>query len=346
MMQGLMSIFVAAILLSGCQSGMVQTSGRNVLDKEGSLYVNGRVPGQPTQPPEIFVRKKELQIQPIEKENDSGSLFNLEDERNYLYATRGPVAIGKYIDVQVASRRADAANPAAPAANQAANNNDAATNEILNALPELAPAENPENMLKRIQMRVVERLENGDVVVLARRSSQRGSIGSEISVKARIPYEKLASGEPVTTDHLADVHWVETDNGQLVERYSSNWEDEYTLRLSGFTEAKSKLASELDDKRKQLLDVRKRVETQAKTMGDERRKLAKEREALLKRQSEDATRIQQLEKEKEQQADKIKALGPAGKGGGGANLTGPAATNSNSADASGQRPNNDPKRGG
>lgn len=308
-------VIALMFFVAACQSGMVQTSGRNVIDKEGSLYVQGRVPGQPTQPPEMFVRKKEINIEPIEKQNDSGSLFNLEDERNYLYATRGPVAIGKYIEVQIASRRA-AAQTAAPAATPAEGAagqqppNDEATNAILKSLPELAPADDEGEMLKRMQMRVVERLENGDVVVMTRRSSVRETLGNEINVKARIPYEKLITGNPITTDDLADIQWNETDKGQLVERYSSSWEDEYTMRLSGFTEAKSKLASELDDKRRQLMETRKRIETQAKTMGDERRKIAKERETLLKKQAEDATRIQALEKTTQEQGDKIRALTP------------------------------------
>jgi len=102
-------ILAIAVTVSACQSRVVPISSRGDLaDKAGTgplfIHRNGE---QPKKAPEIFMRRTDLKITDSSGGNETGSLFNLEDERNYLFAHRGPVVEGNHVTIEVASNRVE-----------------------------------------------------------------------------------------------------------------------------------------------------------------------------------------------------------------------------------------------
>ena len=144
-----------------------------------------------------------------------------------------------------------------------------------------------------------------------RRRSVSGDQAHEIRFIARIPFSSISSGEPLSTNDLTAIEWVESSDGVVTERKSVGWEDEYSMRISGFDEIRSKSAMALEEKRKQLLDVRNRLDSRLKTFSDERNQLAKQREDLMNKDKEKDTKLAELQGTVEQQKDEIERLTPS-----------------------------------
>jgi len=309
------AIFVAAAL-SGCFGKLETISSRTPasFDKleSGPMDQNARGDGGP---PELFVRTKDVRIVPSDVRGDSGSLFNLDDERNYLYGQRAP-GVGAWIDIQVASTRVDAGSGGADPESSAGAGTPAASggtagaasasdDELLKALPNLEPAGKDAKPIKNFKMKIVHQDQSGDVIAQFQRRSMRDEDAAEISVTARVPLSRLSSGEPLTTNDLSDVKWIENRDGQIAERRSANWEDEYTMRLSGFDEARSKEAIALEDKRKQLVGVREKLDTRIRSLAQERTQMTKQREDLMAKQKTDQEKIAELQKTVDEQKRQI-----------------------------------------
>jgi predicted nuclease with TOPRIM domain len=175
----------------------------------------------------------------------------------------------------------------------------------------LEPApDNKPILLKSIKMQVLERFDNGDVLVMHRRRSIREGQGADVTVTARVPAEALARVDNISTLDLADVDWRESFNGDVAERKSANWEDEYSLRLSGFDETKSKDALGLEEKRNQLKSVRDKLENEMKGFAGERSRLSSERAKLLENRAQDSAKISELEKQNAALQKKVDELTP------------------------------------
>lgn len=287
-----------ACLISGCISDMVSVTSRP-LSGPGELQVHSRPIVDESRPADIYGRKRDLNVVPKGGPSETGSLYRLGDHRNQLFAEQ-EIGVGSYVDIGVKANRqsgqeggaaasAGAAQPAAGGAAPAAG----AEDELVKALPNLSPAEANAKVIKKFPMRIMAVLDNGDLLGLFSRSSKTVDEAHSLNVKARIPAQAIYRKDPLTTDDLLDVEWLESRDGDLVERQSSGWEDEYTLRMSGFNEARSKAAVELEDKRKQLETVKKQLQTRIQTLGSERQGIPKERDRLAQ---EKAT-LQQKEKE-------------------------------------------------
>ncbi len=302
---GRSKILVVTLLLAACAPQTGQISGRNpdLFEKEGQLNSRGRpMPGNAL--PDMYVKQSEVSIAPVDKPNETGSLFNPDDERNYLFASSGPKTIGRFLDVKVVANRAAPATPAA--APEAPVGKDDAETELLKALPELTPANKGETALvDKFKMKIVHLYPNGDVMAMVSRRSERDDEVSEVTAQARIPFDRLAAGDQLTTADLLDVKFVQSSSGELIDRRSTGWEDEYSLRLSGFDEVKSQMAMELDDKRKQLATAKESLETRIKTFGEERRSVAKQREDLQKKSVETDAKVKTLEDKVEEQEETI-----------------------------------------
>lgn len=269
-------------------------------------------------PLDLFVRQKDVLIRRKAPANETGSLTDLNDPRAYLFGFERPVEVGMFIDVKIASNRADpSANPAGAEAKPEKNDGkdapskDVAVEDLLKSLPSLEPGtENKPVLLKSIKMQVMERFDNGDVLVMHRRRSIREGQGADITVTARVPAEALARVDNINTLDLADVDWRESFNGDVAERKSANWEDEYSLRLSGFDETKSKDAVGLEEKRAQLKSVRDKLENEMKGFAGERSRLSDERAKLLEAKTQDAAKIADLEKQNSELQKKVDQLAP------------------------------------
>ena len=316
-MKSITSMSVVFILLalqvSACQTRFRPISSRDIggIRKAGTPITkkNSRPIGENAQTdPEVFLRNKRVIIEKKPHRNQTGSLFNLSDERNYLFGFQGPQNIGKYLNVKVSSNSI-AKNGAATGeeGNKKASEKGlgAAEAAILEGLPNLAPAEEGAKLISQLKMRVAQVYENGDVLGVVKRTSIRGGQGHEIVARARIPQKILGEGQTITTNDLHDVHWLESTKGELIERYSHSWEDEFTARISGFEEAKSKQAVDLDKKREKLQEAKSKVEQQLVSIGKERQTVAKERDEAKKMKVESAQKVETLESELKEKADKI-----------------------------------------
>ncbi len=321
-------ILASTLCLSSCQSFLKQGSQRDIrgLARSGQLVGKARdlAPASSAPKAEIFVRKKEIVVAPARGNLDTGSLMNLEDERNYLFVQRGVFGVGSEISVEVHATRAEsksaqesttdetgAAVGGEPATAEPVN---AAEKAILEGLPDLSPREEKVGLVKRFKMIVSHHYPNGDVLATTIRKSTLandtvlGEQDQSIHVRARIPARAIASPSGVSTEDLYDVAWTEVNEGEQISRSSSGWEDEYTARLSGFSEARSKLARELEDKRKQLYTQRLRLEEQLKSIGQERQVIAKEREDAMKIREESGSKVSELSTKLEEKESQIEVM--------------------------------------
>ncbi len=298
-------------------------------------YISKREPAAQAAPPEVisksepkseksldlFVRQKDVKIRRKAPANETGSLTDLNDPRAYLFGFERPVEVGMFVDVKVASNRSEPSG--APADGGAAGGKpqeggapdpaakEVAVENLLKSLPNLEPGpDNKPVLLKSIKMQVLERFDNGDVLVMHRRRSIREGQGADVTVTARVPAEALARVDNISTLDLADIDWRESFNGDVAERKSANWEDEYSLRLSGFDETKSKDALGLEEKRTQLKSVRDKLENEMKGFAGERSRLSSERAKLLESKAQDAAKITELEKQNVDLQKKVDELTP------------------------------------
>lgn len=297
------------ILLSACAPRVNQISTRNpdLFEKESDRMAGQSRGTQPSQGPDLFVRDRRPVIRDVDRPNETGSLYNPDDERNYLFSPTGPQNVGRFLTINVIAARgpgpkADAATAADPA-NPNADQEEA---EMLKGLPNLAPASKGDPaLLRNFKMRIVHRYDNGDVLARLDRRSNSGEEAKIVTAEARIPYDRLTAGDSLSTEDLQDVKFVQNGEEELIERSSSGWEDEYSLRLSGFDEAKSKMAMELADQKKQLEESKTKLETRIKTFGEERRQVAKQREDLIKKNNETDVKVKEMQDTIAEQKDTI-----------------------------------------
>lgn len=313
----LMCILSLAVLGSvACQSGVVPYSQRQLggIPKMGTDKTVGThrgIKSDKKRHTDFYIKDEEVKIVPREERNTTGSLFKIDDSRNYFFASRAPVQVGDHVEILTNTNLLPPPPETGNNTNQQSEGNpnfSEIEQAIKDALPDLTPADDSQaKIVKRFKMKAEHQYPNGDVLVSYRRGSLGENFANEIHATARIPYEKLISGKPLQSTDLGDVHWRESKDGDFNERYSSSWEDEYTARLSGFDEAKSKVAMELDAKRTQLEEARGRLENQLEAMGNERSKIAQEREDLGKKQREQADTMKELEDTVQDQKDTIES---------------------------------------
>jgi chromosome segregation ATPase len=164
----------------------------------------------------------------------------------------------------------------------------------LEALPTFAPSSEKAKPITKIRFKVLKKLPNGDALVETYRTSKNKYESNQIRAKARIPSEKIQSNDLITTADLQDVEFFQFENSQSTERESIGWEDEYTLRFSGFNEAKSKAALELERKRKELMDLRDRLQQRIGNVSKERTKVAADRMKINEFKENTSSRINSL----------------------------------------------------
>jgi hypothetical protein len=320
------STYVALLCVSGLVSSCLTGTPRYISQREPAAQaappeVISKSEPKSEKPLDLFVRQKDVKIRRKAPANETGSLTDLNDPRAYLFGFERPVEVGMFVDVKVASNRSEPSGPtadsgAAGAKPEVGGAPDPAAKEVaveslLKSLPNLEPGpDNKPILLKSIKMQVLERFDNGDVLVMHRRRSIREGQGADVTVTARVPAEALARVDNISTLDLADIDWRESFNGDVAERKSANWEDEYSLRLSGFDETKSKDALGLEEKRTQLKSVRDKLENEMKGFAGERSRLSSERAKLLESKAQDSAKISELEKQNVDLQKKVDELTP------------------------------------
>ena len=316
------AIWALVLCVAGCQAGGPRYISRRE-PAPAPAPASTQVPTPPAEvaveekPKDLFIREKDFKIRRKVPLNETGSVTDLNDPRAYLFGFERPVDIGSFIDIKIASNRVDQAAPATDAATAGDKSVDKAAAKgadeaaLLKALPNLDPADkNKPVLVKNIKMQILERLDNGDVLVMYRRRSVREGRAAEITVTGRLPAETLSRPDQVNTMDLADIDWRESVAGEVAERKSANWEDEYSLRLSGFDETKSKSAVGLEEKREMLKQARDKLENEMKSFTAERSTMTKERAALLDKKAKDNAKIGDLEKQNTDLQKKVDDLSP------------------------------------
>ncbi len=327
-----------SLILIGCRSSLVPVTQRNLdLRPHGATSVRTRSVEEPEKPPEIYVLQKRIGVEKVKSGPVSGSLYRLDDPRNILMGEIPRGYIDDYLDIRVTSHqlteesnkdqagesdksKAEAAGKDKPKdkdkgketktpAQIQAEEAKKLEETLLKALPDLdAGPRNPE-ILKNLRMRVANLLPNGDAMVVMTRQSTNGFESNAINVRARVPHEALRQKRQLTTNDLYDVEWAQSEDGDVTKRKSLAWEDEYTLRMSGFSEAKSKAALTLEEKKNQMRGVKKQLETNLKSLTAQRVQMAQERQKLANERAEIVKERESLKgviKEREDQIEEGK----------------------------------------
>lgn len=269
---------------------------------------------------EAYVPQQRLKISHAEQ-NYSGSLFNPASISSNLYLDNLPIGVGSTVNLYVKEVRSDGEEQASADVNE--ESADELTEELLKALPTLAPEDgSSKKALTVVKAKVIERLPNGDLVVEAKRTSEASGRLNFVFFRGVLPSGKIRKSEKALITDLVDVTFQEQGSGEFVERQSSGWEDEYTLRYSGFIEVPTKLSRKLEGDRKSLLSLRGRFENRLKSFKNEREKIARERSDIYDQNSkirekmaDNENRMEAIEQTLEdrnrtiaQREDKIKQL--------------------------------------
>jgi hypothetical protein len=284
-------------IIGSCAPQITKISGRSpdLIEKEKDLIEQSGAT-KTTASPELFVKEPRINIQPSQADSSNGSLASPDDDRLNLFGDIRPRKVGRHINVLVGSNKANVPKDgteknAGDSGKTDEKNGDNQTEkkvnpleeELLKELPELTPSKKDSvNLLKQFKMQITHRYQNGDLMARISRTSNNPDSSESFIAEAKIPAERLSSGDPITTEDLVDVFVTENHGGEIVERQSTSWEDEYSLRLSGFSEAKSRAGLDLEEKRKELGDARDRLEQRIKDFATEKRQFASQRDQLKK----------------------------------------------------------------
>lgn len=282
--------FLLAIFICSCQTRMVPLSKRHYLSKENGAKIlkKGRDIDIPKDdPPNIYIKRKKLKIKPVVEINSTGSLMSMDNPENFLFTAMPKGKVGDVLKVltrvnKKSSETAEAAGEKKP---------EELRDELIAALPKFTPKEG-ENLipLTSINFKIDRRLPNGDVIVSSFRVSSSEDESNSIRIQARLSRADLMNKKELTTEDLLDVEWYERQNTEVFERQSLSWQDEYTLRLSGFNEARSEYAEQLVNKEKDLIKVREQLRERINNLGKERQQIAKARQNVDQR-NKDMNRI-------------------------------------------------------
>ncbi|MFW7377894.1 MAG: hypothetical protein ACOH5I_03680 [Oligoflexus sp.] len=290
-------------VISACQSTLVPISKRPIDSYGGSgQYIRKSrsiEQDQNQEKEELFLRQQDVRIVAREEPDVGASLFQLDNPQNYLFYDKPRGDPGDVLNVFVRSSNTptDEASTAAANPGGAELSPEQLEQDLLAALPQLTPGEDKPPMITKIPFKVMRRLANGDAIVEYFRSSKNQTESNAIKIQARLPRHILQSNKAILTSDLRDVSWYQNQKQQLTERQSLNWEDEYTLRLSGFEEAKSQEALQLESKRKELVQLRDRLRQRIISLGQEKQLVVKERDRVGQMKNEIEKKIGDLESE-------------------------------------------------
>jgi hypothetical protein len=271
------------------------------------------VTGGKEAPQEVYIKAPQINIVETDPVNTTGSLYNTSNDTAFLFGELPKNEIGSMIEVAVnpsatpaaAAAQTTAAAPgaAAPVAGAAAagKNGKSAEDDLLAQFPDLKPQDVNQKIIKNFKMKVQSRYPNGDVLALYYRTSDSASDANEVKVLARIPGDKLQEGKGISTQDLSEVQLIASNHDELLQRQSPSWEDEYTLRMSGFREATSKSAKDLESKRKDLMKIKDTLHKRIEDLAKERERMAKERDHLALDHNKDLQTIQELKAQLQKQ---------------------------------------------
>lgn len=246
---------------------------------------------------ELFIRERSPVIQEIPVDPDStGSLFPVDDPRTNLIVVN-PLRPGMVLPVRVVANRSNG-NDESRQKNRGAKDGQVEDNskDLIEGLPALEPIESGAAPLKTLRLRLETILPGGDGLASIARQSTRKDEHREIYVRVRIPAEKMVPGADLSTADLVDIVWAEYDGTETTRRESTSWEDEYSLRLSGFEELRSKEAKAVVEQQNALAVEREKLAADKKKIADERTAAAQQRDQLMEKLRTAEATINELQK--------------------------------------------------
>lgn len=308
------------VLLTSCFSSIRTIDSREphfLARREGGKILKNSSKVKPqVSNPKFFTHKKVVKVVPLKSEYSSGSLYNLDDKNNHLFLTFNKPVPSDFLLVKIVNHKVlkNQANDDPQTDAESGKQGDELDEEqLIKSLPSLEPADlKSKGVMRNIRMKVMHQYINGDLLLSYNRNSTSDENSKLIKVKARLPRQFLQPEQQITTDQLAEVEFEEVGDEEVIKKSSTSWEDEYTLRISGFSEAESKEAAELDVKRRELMDIKEQLGNRLKSLGSERRQMAKERDKWIESNKQADKKLaeanEKLEEQKQQLIEKETAL--------------------------------------
>ncbi len=258
----------------------------------------------------LYEKKTTLTIKKMDPRLGSGSLAAL-DKKNDLFLTTANPQVGEYIDIWAKPGAKTAEQTQASAGGEGDSSISKEDEEMIKALPNLEPADMSQAvLLKSFKMRLTQRLSNGDFIATYERASGNENESQRIELQATIPSAKMQAGADILVTDLEGVKFDVQNDGELTRKRSSSWQNEYLLQISGFKEAKSKVALDLEIKRQKLEAVRDQLQEKIQSFGKERKQIAVERDKLLSDNKKTKDEVEELKKQNMAQKEQIEALKP------------------------------------
>jgi hypothetical protein len=291
------------LILSGCQSMLRPQSIRNLrgIQKAGNSISPAKSKSSRINRQDVYQKEKVQTIEPLAQGGDKGQLFNPSNRSGFLFGSPTLLSVGDVVDLDVKWNIADSNDDEAGKPNDDEKLDEAALSaeekKIRDALPNLDSKDPKKIAIKKLRMKVSSVLPNGDFVLTS--SKNVGTLDKErtIELQARLPFRDFAGTPSISTESLTDINWLEVDQGEIIERRSTNWQNEYTLRLSGFSEENSRAALALKEKEEQLKAARKLLENQLVSMGKQRVKVAATRSDASKLKAESSQAVEKLQQQ-------------------------------------------------
>lgn len=284
-----------------CQSTLTPVSRRVFSSDEDSKNFLIKKRQLPNQNPSAQKRQdspsKAIRIEPSEDKPKNASLFRIANPMANLYGPPQRALVGSVLEVFVrANAESEKQAENDQNSNVAERSADELEKDLLAALPELKGEDDSQpRVMTKIPFKIIRKLENGDVLANYRRMSESDGSENLIDVNVKIPAEVVASQRPITTSNLQDIDWQQLKDTKTIRKQSLAWEDEYSLRISGFTEAKSKEAIDLEKKRRDLMALRDTVRNRIIGLGQQRRVLNDEKQKVEQMKNQMDQKVSNLE---------------------------------------------------
>jgi hypothetical protein len=291
------SIAVFVLLISASVTACKSTE---VIDRPIDPMVETPVVHGPAiDPPrqDVYLRERRPLIKELQRDPDgNGSLFPIDDPGANLFV-RSPLRPGMVLDVDVVpARGATGSDKKKDGGGKSEVGETSPADALVAAIPKLEPLESGNAPVKSFKARLETILPGGEGVISVSRSSARDGEFREFHAKALVPAERLIPGARLSTADLYDVAWSDYDGSQVTERRSTAWEDEYTLRLSGFEELRSKEAKAVEEGRRQVELAREKIGEESRKISEERARSAKQRDDLMQKLRDTEAKVAELQK--------------------------------------------------
>ena len=308
---------ILVITIASCQSKIVSVKKRGFENRDGTVHL--RTQAKRDNGPDIFLKKSQVKITKVHKnKKDSGSLFDFDNSLNYLIGDGPSKRVGSYITIAIADSSEvigddllDIPKSPRPSNEEKISMNGTGDSEINSGKENLKESqkqsEGDKKTIgpKKIKMKIVSRANNGDFILESRRSSINENEANSIHIQAVLPQKFIVNKNTFSTDDLVNINWIEISEGELSERKSVGWVSEYSRRLSGFSEARSKMDLALADEKKRYEDLQKKLYKKLNGIGQERVKLTKERDKIRNEKKILNDKLGGLEQELEKQRETI-----------------------------------------